>query len=470
MKALAESVIIKIPKRVKNCHLIKRQKIYIPFHEIGLSCLTKDTSEINLFFETILSLLEKGIADIPEICEIMGIEYNLMKEVIVDLIEEGHVVTSANKLFITPKGKLVLQKREIVVIRKTGINQILINMLTGEIRNNESVSTVKVPKDGVCLNEVINIDEEYLENHYVDFNEVYMKQQVEYAIFGTSTLQRELYKILEKSYDRLQYVEEELLIYENDESGELEFRITNDAADRYINCFYAQVKDVVSTGMDNFFERNRKFIATHQSSVLVNKEEKARKNIFLDATYETDDISDELIEQYLESRELIDDNEIREVLLYASQSKCEGVIISAERFQRVVGSNISINMNKGRLIYIIFDRNEFKIREYLESRFGEQIRDKKIILIEKNGVDKNFVCLYPLVLVEYIEYFKNVFNKPLSMLDGRICFDEKIIKEKINPVIEEYEISFEAKKEKKEENKKQFKKQYNNKNKKSSKN
>ena len=58
MKQLVAAVSRKLPRELKNFHLIKRQSIFIPYCEIGITCLTKEVTEINLFFETILKLID----------------------------------------------------------------------------------------------------------------------------------------------------------------------------------------------------------------------------------------------------------------------------------------------------------------------------------------------------------------------------------------------------------------------------
>ena len=105
MKQVAAAVAGKLPRQLKNFHLIKRQDIYIPFCEIGITCLTKEVTEINLFFETILKLIDIEVSDVYEISSIMGVEFKLLKETIVDMIEQKYIVTSENKIVMTPRGK-----------------------------------------------------------------------------------------------------------------------------------------------------------------------------------------------------------------------------------------------------------------------------------------------------------------------------------------------------------------------------
>lgn len=64
MKQVVSAVAGNLPRQLKNFHLIKRQDIYIPFCEIGITCLTKEVTEINLFFETILKLIDIEVSDV----------------------------------------------------------------------------------------------------------------------------------------------------------------------------------------------------------------------------------------------------------------------------------------------------------------------------------------------------------------------------------------------------------------------
>ena len=73
MKHVIEAIARDIPKEIKNHQLIKRQDIYIPYREIGIECLTKDTAEINLFYETILKFIYIGVCDTCQIAIIIGL-------------------------------------------------------------------------------------------------------------------------------------------------------------------------------------------------------------------------------------------------------------------------------------------------------------------------------------------------------------------------------------------------------------
>ena len=212
MKQLVETVARKLPRELKNYHLIKRQDIFIPYCEIGISCLTKEVTEINLFFETILKLIDIEVSDVYEISSIMGVEFKLLKETIVDMIEQRYIITVENKLIMTPKGRKALAARKLVTVRKRNLNEISVNMITGDIEESGKKIFVKPCKGDICLSEEQTITKDFLESNYANINEIYQRNQIEANIFNTKVLQRELYKILDITYDKLYYIKDELLI------------------------------------------------------------------------------------------------------------------------------------------------------------------------------------------------------------------------------------------------------------------
>lgn len=118
MEHIIKSIARDIPKEIKNHHLIKRQDIYVPYREIGVVCLTRDTAEINLFYETILKFIDIGVCDINEISEIMGVEFKLLKEVIVDMIEEQYLATSQNQISMTQRAESAKKPDNLLLSKK----------------------------------------------------------------------------------------------------------------------------------------------------------------------------------------------------------------------------------------------------------------------------------------------------------------------------------------------------------------
>lgn len=460
MKRLIEAVAKKIPRELKNYHLIKRQEIYIPYREIGIVCLTKEVAEINLFFETILKLIDIEISDVYEMSTIMGIDFKLLKETIVDMIEQRYIVTSENKLVMTPKGKKALVDRKSITIRKKNINQILVNMITGDVEESGKSMESKLSKNNICLSEEQVITKDFLESRYVEVNDIYQKNQIEANIFNTKLLQRELYKILGISYDKLYFLKEEILIYKHDDSADYEFVISGDIGERYLECFYRQVRDVVYSGMENFFERDWNFAQRHYNSSIVSKEERGYTRNLLKELYGREMILGDDLDKYLQSRELIDNTEIETLFSYNTEIDYEGIIISCDRMRKLLNPSIVsvINQISKKKIWLLYNKDEYDIDNFLERQLGGKKND--ISLLERLDTESQFICFYPNILIEFVEKTEEIFKRPLTVLEGRIEFNSDVIKQKMNKVIISNNISFlmtEIKEKEKSEQKEQNK-------------
>lgn len=442
MKELVAAVANQLPQELKNAYLIKRQNIYIPYYEVGIECLTKEVTEINLFFETILKLISIGVSDIYEVSTIMGLEFKLLKEVIVDMIEQNYIITSENKLIMTPKGRKALSDRKLVTIRKSNINEITINMITGDIEDGWKNKISKPDIGEICLNEEIIITKNFLENNYTSINRIYQKSQIEINVFNMKDMKRELYKILDITYEKLYYIKHELLVYKNNDSGDYEFIIKDDIGEKYLNCFYRQVRDVVYSGMENFFEKDWIFSQNHYNEAIVSLSDRQYTQKLIEKLNGKDMISDDLLEDYKHARSLIDNKELEILFSHNKKIDYDGMIISCERFKKLLNSEIisTLNQINKKNIWILYDSNEYNIKEFLVKKLDS--KRKEMNILEKIEDEDQFICFYPNILVEFVEKTEKVFNKPFTVFEGRIEFDSDIIKNKMCKIITKYNISF----------------------------
>lgn len=445
MKQLIENIARSIPRELKNTRLIKRQNILVPYCEIGITCLTKDTAQINIFYETILKYIYIGVNEISEIATVMGVKFKLLKEVIADMIDQQYVTTSEGRLKMTPKGKKALDSRKVVTIRKRNINQIIVNMITGEMEGNDNLQYTEAHREIICLNEELTITKDFLDNHYAGINEIYQKTQIEYNIFNTNYLSRELYKILDIAYSKLIYIKEGLMTFKNDETNSYEFRITGDIGERYLNCFYNQVRDIVFPGLENFFERDWKFAQQNQNRRITNSEDEERTVSLIQDLYGSENITDEIMDKFTQERALIEGTEIDKYFLYYRELDFKGIIISCKRLRRIMSKEIisSINQMQNKRIIILFDKDEYEIDVFLNKQFGEMIRQGKIVLIKRDGAIENFICFYPNIYIRFEEIIESVFERPFTVLNGKIEFEENAIKSKMDKFIADNGLCFE---------------------------
>lgn len=444
MKQLVAAVTRRLPREIKNFHLIKRQSIYIPYCEIGIICLTKEVTVINLFFETILKLIDIGVSDVYEISAIMGVEFKLLKETIVDMIEQKYIITSENKLIMTPRGQKALADRKLITIRKKNLNELSVNMITGNIEESGKNTFVKPSKRDICLSEEQTITKDFLESNYAIINEIYQRNQIEANIFNTKILQRELYKILDIAYEKLYYVKDELLIYKNDDSEDYEFIIRGDVVERYQNSFYRQVRDVVYSGMENFFERDWDFSQNHYAKWIVSQEDRQYTKNLIEKLNGNEMISDELLGEYIHTRALIDETELEAIFSYNKEFDYDGIIISCERLKKLLTPEIvsALNQISKKRTWLLYDPNEYNVKNIIEQNLGDKIKKKEVSILENEELCNQFICFYPNILVEFVEKTEKVFDRPITIFEGRIEFDSDVIKNKMNEIINECKISF----------------------------
>lgn len=376
--------------------------------------------------------------------QLWGVEFKLLKEAIVDMIEQKYIITSQNKLIMTPRGRKALADRKQVTIRKRNINELSVNMITGNIEESGKNAFAKPSKRDICLSEEQTITKDYLESNYAIINEIYQRNQIESNIFNTKILQRELYKILDIAYEKLYYVKDELFIYKNDDSEDYEFIIKGDIGERYQNSFYHQVRDVVYSGMENFFERDWDFSKNHYDKGLVTKEDRQYTKSLIEKLNGSEIISDELVDQYIHTRALIDEKELEAIFSCNQEFDYQGIVISCERLKKLLNPEIvsALNAISKKRIWLLYDPKEYNVNKILEQNFGDKIKKKEVSVSENERISEQFICFYPNILVEYVEKTEKVFDRPITIFEGRIEFDSDVIKNKIDKIIDEYEISF----------------------------
>ncbi len=454
MEKVIQSIIRIIPKNLNGSCLVKSTEIFIPYKEVGIECLTREVTEINLFFESILKFIEMGVQDIDEIAQILGVGYNIVKEVVVDMIDQKYLVTTENRIIMTPKGRRALETRKLVTIQKHFINQVLVNLITGEIISGDGISTSKVQKNDICLNEEVRVDREYLENHHSTINDIYQKYQVDDNVFGNQSITRELYKILDLAYERLVYIKNQLYIYMGTDTEEYQFAFNKDMSEQYINCFYRQVKDIVPPSLDNFFERDYSFVNSHKSRNPID-DKLFEKTLCLSKVLSEcgDRVDENLLEQFQKRRYMLIDNEYRNYILHNSDFSWEKLIIVSGRLKKIFDNSIwneIKNISRNKEIYIIFDGSEYGIENDLSKLKANSIKKHNIILIKKRNLNQNKIYFYPSVAIDIFEEVYEMFKRPATLKKGIVEFEQKTVDELTVQIENNYNVIFQS--EKQEEN------------------
>ena len=448
MKNLIDDVRQHTPKIVSGYNYIKTQSIYIPFEKVTVECLIRKISELNLFFESILKLIDVSVKNINDIAEILGVSTNIVNEAIVDMVNIDYVFVSEGMLTITKKGMQALETRKKVDIQKIYLKDLIVDMITGAVYDADSIKFSKTGSRNVMLESVVDINNAYLDTHFLDINNIYQLQQKNNSVFGNSSVTNELYKIITVTYRELHYLESKIFIYKSDSSDELFFDFSNDNNDKYKNEFYNQLKDGYRPCQEYFFEKNRKFIDEIKKRAIGTDDKKTlqtqpvSKLLFSDKTLE-----DDLLKSFIQDRYSLNDTEYLSYLYYPKAFRYGKICVCSNNMGRLLSNAFCSQINvlaKKIPIFIVYNKNEYKIDQSIRHFFKES--PKNLHLIPKERVDDNIICFDSEVLMYLQEHITTAFDKQISYLKLECCFDKNNVKDEMNRIFKKYNLKISTQK------------------------
>ncbi len=442
MKNLIDDIKRHTPRPISGYRYLKTQKIYIPFTKITIECLTRKVSVLNLFFESILKLIDISVKDINQIARILGVPYSVVKEAVVDMVSVNYIYASENTLGITSKGANALKTRQRIDIQKTYLKDIIVDMITGSVYDGDSVKVSNTHKSDVLLEGVIQIDNSFLDSHFREINEVYQLQQKNKSIFSSDAITNELYKTIGISYSELHYVENEVYMYKSESSDELMFVFSTDSSDRYKKEFYNQLKDEFRPCQEYFFENSRNLVNKIQckqlmfESDLMAHTENIKKILFDDSTIEEDKI-----DAFIQRRYALNDKEYLSYLYSSRASKYSKIFICCDHINRLLShvfcSQLNVLANKVP-VFIIYDKSEYNVEKSLKYFFKNP--NVNLHLIPSEDIEENLIC-YDLELVIYLrESVVTAFNRPVFCMQQICDFNKGNVTETVVNLISKYNL------------------------------
>ncbi len=423
---------IKIIKDIKKelslntdrINLRKKIKLFIPYEEIYIECRVKNNSELNLFFEVVLELIDNGVCEIEEIKEILGISIDLMNEIIVDMYRNEFIVIVAGKhLELTDKGVKALRKKEVIEYEIKVLN-ICINLITGEIVNRENIVAEQISKYDIYLAEEIMVDKEFLEMRLLDINDIYEKDQRDNMDKNTLEEIKEIDKIIAVKNKKILYELKDLNIYSKDTYKDLEIKLKDDKNNKLIDCFLKQIKDEVHPNLNRFFELDGKFIRLNSDKdyaydkLLLENTEKLKD--FLNGV---PNIINTDIDKFCVNRYFITNDEYIKYFQYYKDFEFNEIFIETNRVGSFLTSNILENIKKvsrTKKVTIIYDEEEFNSKNKIERFLGAEV--KNITLIHSNDIKKTKIKFLPSIEMEMEEVVVKIFGGYISYKIGNIKF------------------------------------------------
>ncbi|MBC3899785.1 MAG: hypothetical protein CVU99_13460 [Firmicutes bacterium HGW-Firmicutes-4] len=423
MDKLIDSIKSQIPVDVDGFSCIKTQNILIPYMEIGIECLIRNISNLNLFFETILKLIEIQVNDILEITDILGVTYDITKEAIVDMVALNFISISENKLRVTDKGKEALKTQKQIEIKKKYLNKVMINLVNGKISDGYNTVLENANKRSVCLVEEITVDKQFLDANYQMINQVFKEQQEKDSAFGKNNITKELYKIVDIHYNKLVYVNNEVFIYKSEGADEIQMHFKSDHNNEYLSCLYNQLKQEVNPCLEYFFERNRDLINTQTDHMLAPEEMLVEaRNVAKEELKKKDDHNMNL-DLFKSRRYSFSDKEYINYFIFSDEIIFDRLIIYTNRINNILTKQVFQELNrilKKKTVVIIYDKDEFRAKENLEYFLGNT--NINLFVIPSENVKKTLVFFESSLKIEIEQRIIKAFNKSISYLTAIIDF------------------------------------------------
>lgn len=427
MKSILQAVKDQLPKDIEGFSCIKTQEILIPYLDIGIECLVRDISEINLFFETILKLVEIEVKNISEISYLLGVSEEAIKEVVVDMVSGDYIGVSENNLKVTKKGKEALASKKMITIKKKNLSKVAINLITGEIHDGAALKTVSGNKSSVCLPEVVNVNKQFLDVNYALINNVFQTQQENDSVYGRQGITKELYKIVSIYYRNLVYTKNQMFIYKSRTSDDLQILFATDNADKYVNCFYAQLKSITPPCLENLFERSRDFIDKTSTKTFevdtdsVEATEKIRNEL-----KNKDAIGDVDLSIFTTKRYGLYDKEYISYFTCSDDLSFSKLIICTNRVEGILNMQIAHELERisqEKAVFIFYDKNEYHASESINHYFGKTT-SKNLYTSPCDDIVKNLIFFDQSLIIEVEEQVVQAFGRALSFITSIIDFNQ----------------------------------------------
>lgn len=415
--------------------------------KITVECLTRKISELNLFFESILKLIDISVKDINEIAKILGVSNSTVKEAVIDMVSIDYIYVSENTLGITKKGENALKTKQKIDIQKTYLNNIIVDMITGTVYDADAIKVSDTQPRDVLLEDVIKLDEEFLESHFHEINNVYQLQQKNNSVFESNAITSELYKTIGISYSKLYYVENKVYMYGSESSNELMFAFSSDSNDQYKNEFYNQLKDSCRPCQEFFFEKNRALIDKIQSNPsqiewdVREQTEHARELLFADNV--TEEVKADIFTQ---KRYALNDREYLSYLYNPKSLKYNAIFICSDHMHGLLSPVFCSQLNAlaNRIpVFIIFDKSEKSIEKSFQFFFKNP--SANLYLISNDNIEENFICFGSEVIMYLHENIVTAFDRPVVYMQALCDFDKKIVMNTASELVRKYNLDKYAK-------------------------
>ena len=420
-----------IPPLIEGSRFIKSISVGLPFVKMKLNVITRKIYPIPLTHEIVLRLIEEKWTNYDQIRELLGVDQDYFDNILLELGESDYIIHLGKQLALSEIGRRVLVDLKSIRIEPDFMENVYVNMLTGNIIIEDGPATFRYKEKVKCeiyLNNKQDLSGNFLVNHEHEIRELYNKRVFEdrSRISSDDTIgEDELYRVVSiEDYDQ---VYEEVLthVYYSDESDELVYQLVNEYAinnELFYSCFkdqlrehpksfdgiyntkdYSKLKDTKAYSWYNDEIYSSHDLETKRNELIL---QLMNKNVQLDQTYNC----------YYTDRLLLF-REYQEILKKLPQQKPSEVVIITDQFYSLQKSEYSL--------LVLLEALSQKTKLFI----GYSSSSKSIIpkIKQKNIKDvrfKEFTDIRGIRIIVDREYMMSINFQPLRI--GREVILEEI--------------------------------------------
>lgn len=207
----------------KGYKYVLTTEVFIPFVRMTLDIVKRKEIGLQLIEETILKLLQYNVSTVQDISRILGLDSEIVEYVIGELHVKELINVLSGSISLSENGKNAL-KRISTIVNETGeLEDIYLNLITGEILEKLDRTTSRVPAKDKILNEIIDINLDIVRSKFDQISNIFRVRQEEEKKYSRNLVNNELISIEEIKEMSLTYLPLKIHIYKSESGREVDF-------------------------------------------------------------------------------------------------------------------------------------------------------------------------------------------------------------------------------------------------------
>jgi hypothetical protein len=428
-----------IPPTLAGYDFVSRIQVFIPLKIFGVNILERQVHSLTFVYSSIMTSVQCGNRQIPKLAELFGVPNSIMLQIVSQMDTQNLVSISAGEVVLTPEGRSALDTLTKIQIQRRQLNNLYLNQITGEMSEKRPSGVyTEPPRDHVYLHENHLLTADFLQSKFDELSFIYKESQVDSVVFGAqSTLDTELYRILDVVYEELVYISEGCFVYLNQEDKSLSFKFAS-GIQIYEDSLQKQLSQQAKLpGVQRLLSKPVKKPAPIERQI-----KSVLPVMLITATKQHGEkhIRQQIIEDaYFSDRPLLD-GEIADILLHANEKKSEEVFIKMPYlYEYLTPSVISILAGMPTIRHLILCHdNRDKSSERIIKDLKSSTRNRKnftLTIVPLGDVWELSILLgnYCAIRATF-EEVETVYRRKIYRTCAEITFDSLVVKSAWNAI------------------------------------